>query len=244
MPKPIICAHRGLDDIAPENTIAAFTPALEREMAIEFDVQMTADRQLAILHDPTVDRTTDGSGPVSQLSLADVKSLDAGGWFGPQFAEERVPTLDEVLELVGRHRHVPTSIALDLKDLSDGIIEMICDCLEKHELIENVVGIGAIIRSADVRRRFCEASSAFQCAAVAEKREDLAAAFDDSYSTWVYARFVTTAEDVSQVHGAGKRLIVCGTEVSVDVNCAHEVYKAGPDMVLSSHPSRLAELTG
>ena len=103
MPKPIICAHRGLEGIAPENTIAAFAPALERGMAIELDVQMTSDRQLVIIHDPTVDRTTDGSGPVSELSLADVKTLDAGSWFGPQFADQRVPTLDEVLELVGGH---------------------------------------------------------------------------------------------------------------------------------------------
>jgi hypothetical protein len=239
----IICAHRGLDDVAPENTLAAFTPALEREMAIEFDVRMTADRQLVVLHDPTVDRTTDGSGSISELSLADVKALDAGSWFGPHFADQRLPTLDEVLELVGSHQHVSPSIALDVKGLTPGIIEMICDCLEEHKMIEEVVGIGSIIRSADVRREFCEASSTFQCAAVAEAPEDLDAALDDGYSTWVYARFVTTREDVHQVNRAGKRLIVCGTEVSLDVDSAHDAYKAGPDVILSSHPSKLAELT-
>jgi len=239
----IICAHRGLDDVAPENTLAAFTPALEREMAIEFDVRMTADRQLVVLHDPTVDRTTDGSGSISELSLADVKALDAGSWFGPHFADQRLPTLDEVLELVGGHQHVLPSIALDVKDPSPGMIEMICDCLEEHKMIEEVVGIGSIIRSADVRREFCEASNTFQCAAVAEAPEDLDAALDDGYSTWVYARFVPTTEDVHQVNRAGKRLIVCGTEVSRDVDCAHDAYKAGPDMVLTWHPSKLAELT-
>ena len=168
MPATIICAHRGLDDVAPENTLAAFAPALEREMAIEFDVRMTADRQLVILHDPTVDRTTDGSGSVSQLSLAEVKALNAGGWFGRRFADQRVPTLDEVLDLVANHQQVSPSIALDVKDPSAGIIEMICDCLEAHGMTEKVVGIGAIIGSADVRRQFCEASNTFQCAAVAQ----------------------------------------------------------------------------
>ena len=70
----------------PENTMAAFEAALKRNMAIEFDVQMTRDEQLVIMHDKTVDRTTNGSGRVSQLNLADLKALDAGSWFGPQFA--------------------------------------------------------------------------------------------------------------------------------------------------------------
>ena len=63
MSNSIICAHRGLDDSAPENTLAAFAAALDKGMAIEFDVQMTADGQLVIMHDQTVDRTTDGAGP-------------------------------------------------------------------------------------------------------------------------------------------------------------------------------------
>ena len=125
MPKTMICAHRGLDDSAPENTLAAFVAALEREMAIEFDIQVTADQKLVVVHDGTVDRTTDGSGQISQLSLADVKALDAGSWFGPQFAGEGVPTFDEVLELVSRYRHVSPSIALDVKALPPDIIDMI-----------------------------------------------------------------------------------------------------------------------
>ncbi|MFC1525798.1 glycerophosphodiester phosphodiesterase [Candidatus Latescibacterota bacterium] len=242
MPKTMICAHRGLDDSAPENTLAAFVAALEREMAIEFDIQVTADRQLVVVHDGTVDRTTDGSGQISQLSLADVKALDAGSWFGPHFAGEGVPTFDEVLELVSRYRHVSPSIALDVKNPPPDIIGMICNCLTRHQLVDDVIGIGAIIRSAEVRRQFCEASSQFRCAVVAETAADVDAALEDEHSTWVYARFVPSPDDVCRISQGGKKLIVCGSEVSRDVNRAHDAYKAGPDMVLTSHPSRLAEL--
>ncbi|HIE27681.1 TPA: hypothetical protein EYP66_10370 [Candidatus Poribacteria bacterium] len=243
-PKTIICAHRGLDDSAPENTLAAFEAALKRGMAIEFDVQMTMDEQLVIMHDETVNRTTDGSGRVSRLSLAHLKALDAGGWFGSQFAGQRVPTFDEALEVVRSHAQVSPSIALDVKKLSPGIINLICDTIQKHRLIEDVIGIGAIIRTIDVRRQFCEVLSEFQCAAVAETRDDLDTALSDIYSKWVYARFVPTAEDVQLINQAGKRLFVSGDEVSQDVNRAHDAYRAGPDMLLTWHPSRLAELVG
>lgn len=242
MSETMICAHRGLDDSAPENTLAAFGAALDREMAIEFDIQVTADQHLVVVHDPTVDRTTDGSGQISRLSLADVKALDAGSWFGPQFAGERVPTFDEVLELVSRYRHVSPSIALDVKVVPLDTIGMICNCLTEHQLVDDVIGIGAIIQSAEVRRQFCQASNQFRCAAVAETVADVDAALEDEHSTWVYARFVPSVEDVGRINQGGKQSIVCGSEVTRDVTRAHDAYKAGPDMVLTSHPSRLAEL--
>jgi len=242
LPKTLICAHRGLDERAPENTLAAFLAALEKGMAIEFDIQVTADRQLVVMHDRTVDRTTNGSGPISHLTHADVEALDAGSWFAPQFAGERVPAFDEVLELVTRYRHVSPSIALDVKATPPDVIDTICTCLAKHQLMDDVIGIGAIIRSAEVRRRFCEASSQFPCAVVAETVADVDAALEDEYSTWVYARFVPTADDVHQIHDGGKKLIVCGSEVSSDVNRAHDAYRTGPDMVLTWHPLRLAEI--
>jgi len=244
MSKTIICAHRGLEDRLPENTLAAFESALKRGMAIEFDVQMTSDEQLVIMHDYTVDRTTDGSGRVEQLSLANLQALDAGSWFGPEFAGQRVPTFDEALEMVGRQAQASPAIALDVKEPSGDIVHMICDCIQRHGLIEDVLGIGALIGSVDVRRQFFEVLNEFQCAAIAETREDIDTALSDIYATWVYARFVPTVEEIQQVSQAGKRLIVCGTEVSRNVDRAHDAYRAGPEMVLTSHPSRLAELIG
>ena len=96
-----VVAHRGACRRAPENTLAAFSAALELgAQAIELDVQRTRDGELVVIHDETVDRTTDGSGPVRELSLAEIRSLDAGSWFRPAFAGERVPTLSEVIRTV------------------------------------------------------------------------------------------------------------------------------------------------
>ena len=114
MKQVILCAHRGLDDSAPENTMAAFDSALAKGMAIELDIQRTADDHLVVVHDPTVDRTTNGSGKIAAMSLAEVKALDAGSWYGSQFAGQRWLTLDEVSELVSSRRPVSPSIALDV----------------------------------------------------------------------------------------------------------------------------------
>ena len=95
-------AHRGASGFAPENTLAAFRLA-ERlgAPALELDVHLTADGVPVVLHDDSLDRTTDGRGQVQRLSLAAVRAVDAGRWFAPAFAGERVPTLEEVLAWVG-----------------------------------------------------------------------------------------------------------------------------------------------
>lgn len=96
--RPLVLAHRGASAYAPENTLAAFDLALEMGApAFETDVRATADGHLILLHDERVDRTTDGSGPVAHLSLVQVQALDAGSWFGSQFAAERIPTLPTLL---------------------------------------------------------------------------------------------------------------------------------------------------
>jgi glycerophosphoryl diester phosphodiesterase len=95
---PFISAHRGYSSDFPENTLPALEAALEAGADVaEIDVRLTRDGKLVVMHDATVDRTTDGSGPVSAMSLEEVKKLDAGRWFDRKFAETRVPTLDEVL---------------------------------------------------------------------------------------------------------------------------------------------------
>lgn len=94
-----VIAHRGASGYAPENTRAAFERAIAMgAVAIETDVRLTADGHLVLMHDATVTRTTDGRGPVADYTLAELRSLDAGGWFDPEFAGERVPTLAELIE--------------------------------------------------------------------------------------------------------------------------------------------------
>jgi glycerophosphoryl diester phosphodiesterase len=96
-----IIAHRGASGYAPENTLASINLAIEMGCdAIEFDVQLTSDEQLVVCHDFTVDRTTNGLGEIKNLTLVDIKKLDAGSWFSEKFAGEQIPTLEEVLNLV------------------------------------------------------------------------------------------------------------------------------------------------
>ena len=108
---PIIEAHRGDSANAPENTLAAFRAAVALPVRwIELDVHPTRDGVLVVIHDDTVDRTTDGSGAVGELTLEALCRLDAGSWFDARFVGERIPTLAEVVDLVG-----PTDTRLNIE---------------------------------------------------------------------------------------------------------------------------------
>lgn len=91
--------HRGSREKAPENTMASFRQAVEDGAdGIELDVQLSKDGELVVIHDGTLDRTTNGQGSVSEYTLEEIRNLDAGSWFDPKFAGEKVPTLDESLQ--------------------------------------------------------------------------------------------------------------------------------------------------
>lgn len=97
-------AHRGASGHAPENTLAAFKKAVALGAAfIETDLQLSRDARLVAIHDSTVNRTTNGQGAVHDLTLADLRKLDAGSWFGSEFAGERIPTLEEILEFAKKN---------------------------------------------------------------------------------------------------------------------------------------------
>lgn len=96
-----LAAHRGYKTDYPENTLLAFRKALEEDVdQIETDVHMTKDGVLVLMHDHSVDRTTNGSGLVSDLTFEEIRALDAGAWKDPAFAGEKVPTLRELFELM------------------------------------------------------------------------------------------------------------------------------------------------
>lgn len=100
-----IVGHRGAAGVAPENTITSFREAVRLGSDwIEFDVRLSSDGVPVIIHDSTLKRTTSGRGPVRGRSLAELRKLDAGAWFDPRFAGERIPTLDEVLKIGARVR--------------------------------------------------------------------------------------------------------------------------------------------
>ena len=128
-----LIAHRGWSGKAPENTMSAIKLALEEPKiaSIEIDVHLTKDGVPVVIHDAKVDRTTNGSGYVKEKTAAEIKSLDAGSWFSPLFAQEQIPTLDEVLALtVGRK-----NLLIELKQTAGsyaGLEEKVMGLIQKH----------------------------------------------------------------------------------------------------------------
>ncbi|MBC7320341.1 glycerophosphodiester phosphodiesterase [bacterium] len=113
MRKIFVIAHRGASAYAPENTFPAFELALKMgSCGIETDIHCTKDNIPVLIHDATVDRTTNGSGRVNDLTLEEIKKLDAGSWFSPEFAGTQVPTLEEFLKAFGGKTH----LVLEIKD--------------------------------------------------------------------------------------------------------------------------------
>lgn len=137
--RPLNIAHRGARDVAPENTLAAFQAALEASAdGIELDVTRCATGEIIVLHDDTVDRTTDGSGPASALPFAALRELDAGGWFDARYAGERIPTLAEALDAMGGRLR----INIEIKGRawrSDGIEAEIAEMVRARGLAQTVI---------------------------------------------------------------------------------------------------------
>jgi glycerophosphoryl diester phosphodiesterase len=97
-------AHRGASGYAPENTLAAFRRAVAQGVSfIETDLHLTRDAHFVAIHDETVERTTNGKGPVQSMTLAEIRRLDAGSWFASEFMSERIPLLDDVLEFARKN---------------------------------------------------------------------------------------------------------------------------------------------
>jgi glycerophosphoryl diester phosphodiesterase len=138
-PSPIFYAHRGASAHAPENTLAAFELAARQGApAIEFDVKLTSDRHVIIIHDQTLDRTTNGSGSVTKQPLAALRELDAGSWKSAEFRGEKIPLLDEVLEAVGKK----VLINIELTNYAtpiDGLVPEVAALVEKHALQQRII---------------------------------------------------------------------------------------------------------
>lgn len=125
-----LMAHRGASGLAPENTLAAFELCLKYQPEwIELDVHASADKQIIVMHDAKVDRTTDGSGAISELTLAELKALDAGSWKDAKYQGEPVPTLREVVELVGDRVRIDVEIKAgpDLGLVAEKVVAILRD---------------------------------------------------------------------------------------------------------------------
>lgn len=137
--KPVIIGHRGASAHAPENTLAAFKLALEHGAdGVELDAKLTIDGRIVVIHDQKVDRTTGAHGVVREMTLAQLKELDAGSFFDASFAHEPIPTLDEVFETVGSRTLINVEIT-NYTSVWDALPEKICDLVIHYGLQDHII---------------------------------------------------------------------------------------------------------
>lgn len=138
-PHPFIFAHRGASAHAPENTLAAFELAIQQNAdGIELDVKLSADGQVVVIHDSTLDRTTGARGRVKDLSLADLRSLDAGSYFAPDFKAEQIPTLEQVFDALGKRALINVELT-NYDTPRDHLVESVCMLVKKFSLQKRVM---------------------------------------------------------------------------------------------------------
>jgi glycerophosphoryl diester phosphodiesterase len=141
--RPLIIAHRGYRARYPENTLVSFEAALDAgAQMIELDVMLSRDRKVVVIHDATVDRTTNGRGPVNTYTIEELKVLDAGSWFQPGFAGEKIPRLEEVLDYMGERTMINIEIkasAYEAHQPADAIEGQVVDLVRRNNIQASVL---------------------------------------------------------------------------------------------------------
>ena len=239
--KPLVVAHRGLLLHAPENTLANFRACLQLRLGFEFDVEVTKDGHLVCIHDGTVDRTTNGTGKVADLTLARIRELDAGSWFDPKFAGEKVPTIDEVLKLVAEFQQHDVLIAVDLK--AEGVEQDVVRLAEKHKVLHKLLFIGRTISEPQVREKLKMASAKARTAVVTNNADEFSKALDAPNADWVYFRYLPPKGQMEAVRSEGKRAFIAGSTVSGNLpNSWQQAADVGIDGILTDYPLELRSL--
>ncbi|NOU94818.1 glycerophosphodiester phosphodiesterase [Paenibacillus sp. LMG 31456] len=144
----LVIAHRGAKGEAPENTLGAFRLGLEQGCdAIELDIHLTKDDEIIVIHDSTLDRTTDMTGSIYDMTLEEIKKADAGRWFNEKYEGERIPTLEEVFDLVP----ADVMINVEIKHSTQGILEpLLLELMKRKDRMHNVV-----VSAFDYRNLLC-----------------------------------------------------------------------------------------
>ena len=137
MPKFMNIAHRGASSYAPENTFAAYDKALAMGVNhVELDVHLTRDGQIVVIHDDTLDRTTNGHGRVADFTLEELRALDAGSWFGPEYEGEQIRSLGETLERYKGRLHF--HIEIKQREIAGGLARRTIDMVRGYGLTNSV----------------------------------------------------------------------------------------------------------
>ena len=201
---PIPVAHRGLLHDAPENTLPAFAACLELGLGFELDVRTTRDGHLVVIHDDNVQRTTNGlSRSVRDMTLAELKTLDAGSWFDPAFTRAKIPTLEEVLKLVQDRKRGPTLVALNVKSITKDGEARLVKLVEKHDLIDESF---AFDQSDEMSRRLKQLNPDFRIGQNVSRAE-LQSRLEEGLLDDFLLTSLPTIDEVAMLHGQHKRVL-------------------------------------
>lgn len=228
--KPIVVGHRGSPDVCPENTLPSFLKAIETGVdAIEFDVRKTKDNKLIVIHDESVERTTNGRGLVRELTLEQIKQLDAGSWFSSSFKGTKVPTLQEVFEEVNSK----VFMRIELKE--ENIEKDVVEAIKSFGLEENVAIASFNLSSLKKVKELLP--SLPTVAITANFSKPFIFSSLTHFSNTISARFGTfSQEDVRKAHLYGLTFDVW----TVDSNKAlNEVLKYGVDSITTNRPKEI-----
>lgn len=236
-PQVLTVAHRGASAYAPENTLAAVRIAVDSGCdLVEVDVQRTGDGALVLLHDTDLARTAGVARSVADLTLAELQRLDVGAWFSPAYAGERVPTLDELLDLLEPSR---TGLLLEIKrpDLHPGIAVDVARVLRDRALPLDRV----IVQSFDhrVMRQFHRYAPELTVGLLGHppvrRLRDLA-----RWAAYVNPRHRRASSPyVAAIHAAGMRSMVWTVDKDADL---HRALALGVDGVISNRPDALQQI--
>lgn len=239
--RPMVYGHRGAMAYAPMNTIASFELALAQGAdAIELDVWLTQDDVPVIIHDIEVNHTTDGEGRVGSMPLAALKELDAGSWFSPEYAGQRIPTLDEVFEAVGQKLWINVeikSIAMD----NTNVIWHTVECIRRHNMSQRV--IISCFNPMVLRQLQKVAPEIPRGYLVAEDvpAHVRAMMFGVGHEAWHPERVQVTPERVAQMHKRGLRV---QTWTVNDPQEALKLRDYGVDAVMTDNPDKILAAFG
>lgn len=230
-------AHRGATGYAPENTIAAFDLAVDMKADyIEIDVQRSKDGELVLIHDTTVDRTTDGTGKVGDLTFEQLRSLDAGSWKGEQFAGEPIPTFEEILDRY--HGKIGILIELKAPELYPGIEEQVAEVLKERNL-DKPQNEKIIIQSFNFEsvKRVDQLLPQVPVGVLTSNRADTTLEALQKFSTyadWFNPSYgIVTEELVNQVHSQGMHI---GSWTVRSQEAADFLFEMGVDAIISDYP--------
>jgi glycerophosphoryl diester phosphodiesterase len=218
--------HRGNSLFAPENTVASFTAARGKADLMELDAQVTSDSQFVVMHDSTVNRTTDGTGAIATNTLAKLKLLDAGSWFAPQFAGERIPTLEEAVGAI-----IPYATPL-IEQKAGSAASYVAE-LRRLNVVTNVVlqsfdwTFLTAVHALEPNITLCTLGSGTLTAAT------LTSIINTGARTVAWEQSTITSNEVALVHNAGLSLFVW----TVDGPVIQRFIDLGVDGVISNDPA-------